>query len=89
MVSYPCLKTSAEGKPIYSEALGFVSVLLKVQAWGAWMALSVKPLTLDLGSGHDLLVHELKPCVELCPDGVACARDSPSLCPSPFALSLS
>ena len=30
------------------------------------MAQSVKRLTLDLGSGHDLTVHELEPHVRLC-----------------------
>ena len=25
----------------------------KATAWGAWVALSVKDLTLDFGSGHD------------------------------------
>ena len=28
--------------------------------WGAWMAQSVKHRTLDLSSGHDLLVTEFK-----------------------------
>ena len=34
--------------------------------WGAWVAQSVKHLTLDFGSGHDLLVHEFEPHVLLC-----------------------
>ena len=29
--------------------------------WGAWLAQSVKLLTLDFGSGHDLVVCEIKP----------------------------
>ena len=28
--------------------------------WGAWVAQSVKPLTLDFCSGHDLTVHEFE-----------------------------
>ena len=32
------------------------------------MAQSVKRLTLDFGSGHDLVVPEIKPCVQLCTD---------------------
>ena len=28
------------------------------------MAQSVKRLTLDFGSGHDLAVHELEPCAD-------------------------
>ena len=35
---------------------------------GAWMAQSVKHLTLDLGSGHDLTVCEFEPRVWLCAD---------------------
>ena len=31
---------------------------------------SVKCLTLDLGSGHDLMVHGFKPLTGLCDDGV-------------------
>ena len=33
--------------------------------WGTWVAQSVKRLALDLGSGHDLTVCEIKPCVSL------------------------
>ena len=46
------------------------------------MAGSVKRLTLDFGSGHDLTVLEIEPHVRLCPDSTEPARDSPSL-PSP------
>ena len=59
---------------------------------GAWVAHSVLRPALDLGSGYDLTVHVIEPCVKLCPDGVEPAWDSlsPSLCPSPTrALSLS
>ena len=45
----------------------------------------VKNLTLDLSSGHDLMVSELEPHMGLCTDGLELAWDSvsPSLCPSP------
>ena len=35
---------------------------------GTWVAQSVQPLTFDFSSGHDLRVHELKPCIGLCTD---------------------
>ena len=52
--------------------------------WGAWVAQSVKHLTLDFSSGHDLTVHEFEPHIRLCTDSVGPASDSvsPSLCPS-------
>ena len=34
------------------------------------MAQSVKCLTLDFGSGHDVTVHEFEPCIGFCTDGV-------------------
>ena len=38
----------------------------RVSAWrGRWVAQSVKCLTLDFGSGHDLRVHEIEPCIGL------------------------
>ena len=36
--------------------------------WGTWVVQFVKGLTLDFGSGHDLMVHEMEPCIELCTD---------------------
>ena len=50
-------------------------------SWGNWMAQSVKRLTLDLSSGHDLVVHEFKPHVGLWADSAEPAWDSlsPSL----------
>ena len=68
------------------------------------MAQSVKHLTLDFGSGHDLMVRGIEPHVRLCTDSMEAAWDclplsaSPlrthththTLCPSPVhALSLS
>ena len=34
----------------------------------AWVVQSVKRLTLDFGSGHDLSVCEFEPCIGLCAD---------------------
>ena len=31
--------------------------------WGAWVAQSVKRPTLDFGSGHDLMVADIKPAL--------------------------
>ena len=63
---------------------------LKIKSWCAWVAQAVKPLTLDLGSGHDLKVRGFKPRVGLCTGHAEPAWGSlfPSVCPSP-ALSLS
>ena len=51
------------------------------------MAQFVERLTLDLGSGHDLMVCEFEPHVRLCADSVEPAWDSlsPSLPHSLFA----
>ena len=48
------------------------------------MAQSVKHLTLDFSSGHDLEVRGIEPHVGLCADGIEPAWDSffASLCPS-------
>ena len=53
--------------------------------WGAWEAQSVKRLTLNFGSGHDLTVCGFEPRVGLCADSVEPAWDSLSL---PFSLPL-
>ena len=47
------------------------------------MAQSVKYPTLDLGSGHDLMVHEIEPRVGLCTDS-AWDSLSPSLSGTPL-----
>ena len=65
---------------------------LKVMSyWGIWVAQLVKCLTLEFGSGHDLMVRGFKPCVRLCGDReVVPAWDSlsPSLsAPPPLVLS--
>ena len=54
-----------------------------VPFWGTWVAQSVKLPTLDFGSGGDLMVCEIEPCVGLCDDSVQPAWDS--LSPSPSA----
>ena len=43
---------------------------------GTWVAQLVEHLTIDFGSGHDLTVHEFKPCSGLCADNVELAWDS-------------
>ena len=53
---------------------------------GTWGAQSVKWLTLDFDSGHDLTVCEFETCVGLYADSVEPASDSSvslSLCPYP------
>ena len=58
-----------------------------------WLSqLSIKSLTLDLGSGHDLVIREFQPHTILCADGAEPAWDSHSFClslPLPCSLSLS
>ena len=48
---------------------------------GTWVARSVKCLTLDFGSGHDLTVGGFEPLTGLCADSAEPAWDflSPSL----------
>ena len=43
------------------------------------MSQLVKHQTVDFGSGHDLMVHEIKPYVGLCPNSMEPAWDSLSL----------
>ena len=47
-----------------------------VRMRGAWVAQSVKCPTLDLGSGHDLMVSEFEPRTGLCADSAEPAWDS-------------
>ena len=45
--------------------------LLEVTSFqGAWVAQSVKHLTLDFGSSHNLMVCGIEPCVGLCADSM-------------------
>ena len=50
------------------------------------MTQSGKHLALDLGSGHDLIVHELEPRIKLCVDSEEPTWDSlsPSLSAAPL-----
>ena len=65
------------------------------QSWGTWVAQPVERPTLDFGSGHDLVVHEFKPLIELSTVSAEPALDplSPPLSAPPqlctHALSLS
>ena len=36
--------------------------------WGTWVAQLVKRPTLGFSSSHDLMVHEIEPCISLCAD---------------------
>ena len=38
--------------------------------WGAWVAQLVNRLSLDFGSGHDLMVHQMETCVRFCADSM-------------------
>ena len=66
-------------------------ILSSAKCRGTCVAQSVKRVTLGLGSGHDLTVHETEPRVGLCADSVEPAWDSlsfPLSLPLPRALSL-
>ena len=91
-------ETEAEGRALHSPGAGtpspsttyrvpWPSASIKAKSPGARVALSVKRLTLDFSSGHDLTVREFQPRVGLCADSAEPAWDS--LCPSPSPLSLS
>ena len=70
--------------------LGLEDSVLEGLLSGAWGAQSVECLTLDFGSGCDLMVRGFEPCTVLCTDSVEPAWDS--LSPSfslPFSRSLS
>ena len=53
------------------------------QCWGAWLARSVKHLTLDFSSGHDLMVCGIEPHIRFCADSAKPAWDF-SLCVPPL-----
>ena len=49
---------------------------------GAWVAQSVEHPTLDFGSGHDLMVCEIKPFIGLCAEPAwVCLSQSLSVTP--------
>ena len=54
---------------------------------GTWMAQLVKHPTLDFGSGHDLMVHEIEPRMGHCADRTKATWDSPSFSLSAHPLS--
>ena len=67
---------AGKGREVFSE---------QTLARDAWVAQSVKHLTLGFGSGHDLMVCGFEPRVGLCVDSSEPAWDYLllSLCPSP------
>ena len=79
----PCLSAP----PLHSLSLSQIH-----EQWGACVLQPVKHPTPDFGSGHDLMVHEIEPCVRLRTGSMEPAWASLSLflCCSPTcALSLS
>ena len=65
---------------------------LNIYLGGTWVAQSVKHLTLDFSSSHDLTVRGMEPGIWLCADSVEPAWDyiAPFLSvPPPCVLSLS
>ena len=60
-----------------------VFLIKQLSARGTWVAQSVKCLTLDFNSDHDLAVRELEPHIRLCADSTESAWDSLSLSVSP------
>ena len=62
----------------------FTVILKSSNTWGTWVTQSVKHLTLDFNSGHDVTIHEFEPHIGLCTDSAEPAWDSlsPSLFPS-------
>ena len=80
-------RTSGAWHPIWARV---AFQLIKKLSGGTWVTHWVERPTLDLGSVHDLKVHEIKPRVGLCADGTACFGFSLFLCPPPLlVLSLS
>ena len=57
--------TAVPGQPSWVELL-----VLKNKFRGTWLAQSVKHPTLDSSSGHNLMVHGIKPHVGLCTDSM-------------------
>ena len=68
-------KTTESSKKVYYARC--YMLVLKIKAGrGVWVAQSVRPLTRGFGSGHDLMVHGIKPLPQLCADSTESARDS-------------
>ena len=94
MMTQEWMSSTMWHRPLVSTENGFCHQHLKGHFRGTWVAQSIES---DLGSGHDLAVHEFKPSNGLCADSSepgACFRFCVSLsfCPSPahiLSLSLS
>ena len=56
---------------------------IRLEIGGAWVAQSVKGLTLGFGSARELTVHEIAPYIGLWADSVEPAWDSLSRSPLP------
>ena len=52
---------------------------MKDRKRGTWVAQTVKHLTFDFDSGHDLKVREFEPCIGLCANSVEPAWERLSL----------
>ena len=61
----------------------FMHAYKEYAIWVTWVAQLFERGSLDFGSSHDLMVHELEPCVGLCADSAEPAWDSLSLPLSP------
>ena len=67
-VTYISIKKRKSQRGIQAPQYG---LLVTENKWGdARVAQSVKCLTLDFGSGHDLTVCEFEPCIGLCVDSL-------------------
>ena len=74
-------KKLKESVRILSHQVENINKKTEITFRGTWVAQSVKHPTLDFGSGHDLMVHGFKLCIELCANGAESAWDP--LTPSP------
>ena len=88
MSKFQHLQSNQEKKVINFKAYIASSILNRVKFvfkspffQGTWVAQLVMRPTLDFGSGHDLTVHGIEPCVRLCADSTkpALGSISPSL----------
>ena len=70
------MKGELKDKPLL---VTHVIVKVRTKIWGAWVARSVKCMTLDFHSDHDLMVHRIEPCIGICRDSAEPAWDSHSL----------
>ena len=61
--------SSCGGSSLTCGLTSLVDMDSKKGCWGTWVAHSVKCLIVGFASGHDLMVHEFKPCIGLCTNG--------------------